>query len=64
MRNTVKRRLRHLVATRLDSLPIGTTIVVRALPAAALAAYSQLELDLDAALAAAQRPRKSDRAAR
>ncbi|WP_184838797.1 ribonuclease P protein component [Allocatelliglobosispora scoriae] len=64
VRNTVKRRLRHLVATRLDSLPIGTTIVVRALPAAALAAYSQLELDLDAALAAAQRPRKSDRAAR
>ena len=64
VRNTVKRRLRHLVASKLDSLPAGTTLVVRALPPSALAAYSQLELDLDAALAAAQRPRKPDRGAR
>lgn len=38
VRNRVKRRLRHLVATELSarpSLPNGTSVVVRALPAAA-----------------------------
>ncbi|MFC7244705.1 ribonuclease P protein component [Catellatospora aurea] len=52
-RNTVKRRLRHLAADRLDRLPAGTTVVVRALPQAASASYEQLGRDLDAALAAA-----------
>ncbi len=34
-RNRVKRRLRHLVALRLDGVPVNAQIVVRALPAAA-----------------------------
>lgn len=64
VRNTVKRRLRHLVAERISDLPLGTTLVVRALPPSAAASYRQLALDLDAALAAAQRPRKNDRGPR
>ncbi|GHJ46663.1 hypothetical protein Cs7R123_40050 [Catellatospora sp. TT07R-123] len=56
-RNTVKRRLRHLVAERLDRLPAGSLLVVRALPQAAAAPYAQLGRDLDAALAAVARGR-------
>jgi ribonuclease P protein component len=37
VRNRVKRRLRHLVAHRLATVPAGSTVVVRALPAAATA---------------------------
>ena len=55
VRNRVKRRLRHLVADRLDRLPAGSVLVVRALPAAAGAAGAQLAADLDSALAAADR---------
>ncbi|GGJ88148.1 hypothetical protein GCM10010123_17160 [Pilimelia anulata] len=57
-RNRVKRRLRHLVAARLGGLPPGTDVVVRALPAAAAATSGGLGADLDAALAAALRPRR------
>jgi ribonuclease P protein component len=57
-RNKVRRRLRHLVRERLDHLPSGATLVVRALPAAADAPYARLEADLDAALAAARAPRR------
>jgi ribonuclease P protein component len=57
VRNKVKRRLRHLVAERLGDLPPGTSLVVRALPGAALTAYPQMGLDLDAALAQALKPR-------
>ncbi|WP_144119904.1 ribonuclease P protein component [Catellatospora sichuanensis] len=53
IRNTVKRRLRHLAADRLGGLPAGATVVVRALPQAASASYEQLGRDLDGALAAA-----------
>lgn len=53
VRNRVKRRLRHLVASRLDRLPAGTCLVVRALPAAADASSAELESDLDAALESA-----------
>lgn len=49
-RNRVKRRLRHLVAERLDRLPEGAVLVVRALPAAAGAPGEQLARDLDSAL--------------
>jgi ribonuclease P protein component len=49
-RNTVRRRLRHLVRRRLDRLPAGCRLVVRARSAAAGAATSALEHDLDAAL--------------
>ena len=57
VRNTVRRRLRHLVRERLAELPAGSTLVVRALPAAAEASYARLGADLDAALAAARTSR-------
>lgn len=50
IRTQVKRRLRHLLAARLPSLPSGTLLVVRALPAAATADSTALGADLDAAL--------------
>ncbi|AKH86820.1 ribonuclease P [Streptomyces sp. CNQ-509] len=49
-RNLVKRRLRHLLRDRLDLLPAGSLVVVRALPGAAEAGYDRLRDDLDAAL--------------
>ncbi|TWH67477.1 ribonuclease P protein component [Micromonospora olivasterospora] len=57
VRNTVRRRLRHLVRERLAALPPGSTLVVRALPPAAEASYARLGADLDATLAAARSPR-------
>ena len=57
VRNTVKRRLRHLVRPRLADLPAGSVIVVRALPDAASQRYDTLQNDLNEALAAVQRPR-------
>jgi ribonuclease P protein component len=57
VRNKVKRRLRELVRDRLGDLPPGTDLVVRALPAAAERTYAEMGTDLDAALAAARRPR-------
>ena len=49
-RNRVRRRLRHLARERLTSLPAGSVLVVRALPAAAAASYDGLGRDLDSAL--------------
>ena len=49
-RNRVKRRLRHVMRTRLEDLPVGSRIVIRALPAAKDASSSTLAVDLDAAL--------------
>ena len=49
-RNLVKRRLRHLVAERLEQLPPQALLVVRALPASATAAYADLAHDLDRCL--------------
>ena len=46
VRNRVRRRLRHLVRERLDSLPAASVLVVRALPAAAGASYAELREDL------------------
>jgi ribonuclease P protein component len=57
VRNLVRRRLRDLVRDRLTVLPPGSTLVVRALPAAAGAPYPRLGADLDAAIAAARAPR-------
>ncbi len=56
-RNKVRRRLRHLVSERLEGLPAGTTVVVRALPGAADRGYSDLADDLDAALTAVRNRR-------
>jgi ribonuclease P protein component len=58
VRNRVRRRLRHLVRPLLASLPAGSSVVVRALPAAAAASFETLQADLDAALSAARSPRR------
>ncbi|MET8678357.1 ribonuclease P protein component [Streptomyces sp. NPDC004647] len=50
VRNLVKRRLRHLMRVRIDRLPAGSLVVVRALPGAGEADHDQLARDLDAAL--------------
>ncbi|WP_370083772.1 ribonuclease P protein component [Streptacidiphilus sp. MAP12-16] len=57
VRNRVKRRLRHLMATRLVGLPAGSLIVVRALPPAGTADFADLERDLDSALRKLAAPR-------
>ncbi|QLE72994.1 ribonuclease P protein component [Streptomyces rectiverticillatus] len=62
VRNLVKRRLRHLMRDRLDQLPAGSLVVVRALPGSGEADHDELARDLDTAL---QRllggaPRRSD----
>jgi ribonuclease P protein component len=53
VRNTVRRRLRHLLRDRLPGLPAGSLLVVRVQPGAAERPFPQLARDLDAALAAA-----------
>lgn len=55
VRHAVTRRLRHVVRDRLDRLPAGSLLVVRALPPAATATSAQLAADLDSALASALR---------
>lgn len=50
VRHAVARRLRHVVAPRLDRLPPGSRLVVRALPPAATATSAALAADLDVAL--------------
>lgn len=50
VRHRVSRRLRHLVADRLGTVPAGSALVVRALPPAASASSHELGADLDAAL--------------
>jgi ribonuclease P protein component len=47
VRNRTKRVLRHAVAARLDRVPAGTDLVVRANPPAADAASSELGTDVD-----------------
>ena len=50
VRNRVKRRLRHAVSARLEQLPAGSRLVVRALPVSAAASYEELGIDLDRCL--------------
>ncbi len=50
VRNTVRRRLRHLMRERLARLPDGTAVVVRARPGAAGARRETLAAELDNAL--------------
>jgi ribonuclease P protein component len=49
-RNRSKRRLRALVAARIDRVPAGALLVVRANPAAAGATVAELDADLESAL--------------
>jgi ribonuclease P protein component len=51
VRNTVRRRLRHQMAGRMDQIPRGSTVVVRALPGAAAASSASMDADLERALA-------------
>jgi ribonuclease P protein component len=46
-RNHIKRRLRALVAARMDLLPDGTDVVVRANPDAARVPFGELGVELD-----------------
>jgi ribonuclease P protein component len=55
VRNRVLRRLRHLMAARLDLLPVGSRVVVRAFPPAAAAPSAALASALDRALGQALR---------
>jgi ribonuclease P protein component len=50
VRNRVRRRLRHLVASRIEGLPAGTLLVVRATLPAAAATHGDLGEALDQAL--------------
>ena len=50
VRNAVTRRLRAVARERLDRLPSGTSLVLRALPSAASARSADLAADLDACL--------------
>jgi ribonuclease P protein component len=54
-RKLVTRRLRHLMAERLDRCPRGTRIVVRALPTSSTATYAALGDALDRGLDRAMR---------
>lgn len=63
-RNGVKRRLRHLLASRLAALPVGTQLVVRALPGSGAASSAALAAALDAALARAARSGQTTTGAR
>ena len=51
VRNRTKRRLRALVHERLDRVPTGTDLVIRANPSAAQASWQELGADLDALMA-------------
>lgn len=55
VRHRVARRLRHLLAPRIGSLPSGARVVVRALPPSATASSAELGVDLDAGLRGALR---------
>lgn len=51
VRNRVKRRLRHLMAQRLERLAPGAMLVLRALPSSANAESAELGRDLDRVMA-------------
>jgi ribonuclease P protein component len=55
VRHRVSRRLRHLLAPRLSTLPAGSLLVVRALPPSASASSAELAEDLDSGLNSALR---------
>jgi ribonuclease P protein component len=59
VRNRVLRRLRHLMAARLDRLPVGSRVVVRAFAPAAGATSGAIASALDRALDQALRGSRS-----
>lgn len=52
VRNTVRRRLRHLIRGYLGCLPGGSLLIVRAAPRAAMACQADLAADLDLVIGA------------
>lgn len=52
-RNQVKRRLRHVMRDRLDAVPAGSRVVLRALPASSSATSDEIAAQVDVALARA-----------
>ena len=50
VRNSVRRRLRHLMQARIDRFPAGSRVVVRALPGSAHLTSAALAGELDAAI--------------
>jgi ribonuclease P protein component len=50
VRHRVARQLRHVVRDRLGTLPLGGSLIVRALPSAAGASSAEFGHDFDAAL--------------
>jgi ribonuclease P protein component len=50
VRHRVARQLRHVVRDRLGTLPLGSSLIVRALPSAAGASSAEFKQDFDAAL--------------
>jgi ribonuclease P protein component len=50
IRHRVTRQLRHIVSPALSKFPIGSHVVVRALPAAATATFTQLTENLEFAM--------------
>src|SRR5690606_19352415 len=60
VRNRVRRRLRHLMRARLEAIPRGSLLVVRANPPAASARSEHLAAELDAVLDRLLRRRGSE----
>jgi ribonuclease P protein component len=58
VRKRVQRRLRHVMRSKVATLPDGSLLVVRAKPSAATARQTELAAQIDSALAAATRPRR------
>ncbi|MFI0369513.1 ribonuclease P protein component [Actinomadura sp. 1N219] len=61
VRNTARRRLRHLMRPHLDRLPAGSLLVVRANPSAGTARPDELAADLESALDRLLRPASKGR---
>lgn len=61
LRHRVSRRMRALLADRVDAFGPGVDVVVRALPAAAQADSAQLGAAVDAAVRALAAPRRGRR---
>ncbi|GAA1873402.1 ribonuclease P protein component [Pseudonocardia ailaonensis] len=64
VRHRVARRLRHVVADRIEALPPGALVVVRALPPAAEASSADLGGDFDSALRSALKKSRAAEPAR
>ena len=55
VRNRVSRRLREIVRPHLETLPVGSAIVLRALPGIDEQPFAELREDVDSALGSASR---------